>query len=363
MLKKVHASKVKPIYRCDTCKFTCSKNSNYLTHLLTARHKRQHNSTESTESCPTNSLHICTDCNRSYKDRSGLWRHKNKCVGKTTIVSDSNIDTNDVSKDVLIDTLVNELKKEREDSKEMKSMFMMMMEKYDAERKQNESDKNELLNKVISIIPTINNTNTTVNNTLNFYLTYTCKDAESIHDFTDRYIKKCVDFFTNKYRDVASNQISLASNVYEIFFKCLEANPQYLNFIQTTDVKNGVFYVKEKKKDHNRQLFGEAEFIKYVDGFEKAGTSIGHAMNKAFLPLKTTFTVKLEKEIGKPPNEDDYENEDEYEEILNKYKERKLGIGRCLFTHVYDATSLFDIKPRKLEILEKTKRLKDTLII
>ena len=85
-----------------------------------------------------------------------------------------------------------------------------------------------------------------------------------------------------------------------------------MNFIQTTDVKNGIHYVKEKKKDENRQLSGDAEFIKYVDGFEKAGASIGHAINKAFVPLQSEFSKKLEGEIGQPPNEDDYEDEEEY---------------------------------------------------
>ena len=38
---------------------------------------------------------------------------------------------------------------------------------------------------------------------------------------------------------------------------------QYIKFVQTTDVKNGILYVKEKKKDQNWEE-GEAEFIKYI---------------------------------------------------------------------------------------------------
>ena len=83
-------------------------------------------------------------------------------------------------------------------------------------------------------------------------------------------------------------------------------------------------------------------------------------MNKALLPLKCSFAEELEREIGRPPNEDDYEDDDEYEEILHKYKERRSEIKHNLFTHVYDATSLFDSKTRKMEVLEKTKRLKET---
>lgn len=346
---------------CKTCNFVCSKKGDYNRHLSTAKHAKLTKCytmlTENTSyqySCP---------CGRLFKHQSSFSRHKTGCSFKedTSDIRHSE-DLNGNSKDQLINKLSQENREMKDANREIKSMFMMMMEKYEDERKRNETDKKEIMTKIIDIIPKVGNTtnNHTVNNTLNFYLTNTCRDAETIHDFTDRYVKRCVDFFTNTYRDVASNQISLAYNVYAIFFKCLEDTPQYMNFIQTTDVKNGVFYVKEKKKDENRQLYGEAEFIKYVDGFEKAGASIGHAMNKALLPLKCSFVEKLESEVGRPPDEDDYEDEDEYEEILHKYKERCSEIKHNLFTHVYDATSLFDSKTRKMEVLAKTKRLKES---
>ena len=220
----------------------------------------------------------------------------------------------------------------------------------------------ELVNKVIDVLPKIGNMtnshNTTNNNTLNFYLTNTCKDAESIHDFADRYVKQCTEFFIENYRSIANNQMCLATNVYNIMFKCLKDNPQYMNFIQTTDVKNGIHYVKEKKKDENRQLYGDAEFIKYVDGFERAGASIGHAINKAFVPLQSEFSKKLEREVGQPPDEDDFEDEEEYEDLLDKYKQRKSESGRHLNTHIYNAMSLFDNNTRKMEVLTKTRRIK-----
>ena len=349
-------------FSCKSCNFICSKKGDYNRHLSTSKHAKL---TKCYTALSEKTSHLFTcPCGCYFKHQSSYSRHKASCRTSEFEHKCSHDDTdfeNRETKDDIIDKLYQENREMKDANREIKSMFMLMMEKYEEERIRNETDKKEIMNKIIDIIPKVGNTtnNHTVNNTLNFYLTNTCKDAESIHDFTDRYVKRCVEFFTDKYRDVATNQISLASNVYELFFRCLEENPQYMNFIQTTDIKNGVFYVKEKRKDENRQLYGEAEFIKYVDGFEKAGASIGHAMNKALLPLKNTFTVKLEQEIGRPPNEDDYEDEDEYEEVLNKYKERKQEIGRSLFTHVYDATSLFDSRTRKMEVLEKTKRLKD----
>jgi hypothetical protein len=381
-------------YQCSSCDYTCSKQSDFNKHLATGKHKRitMDNSLDN-KIAPRE--YKC-ECDRKYIFCSGLSKHKKKC----SFITSSEIKqykTEEVipnNRDVVIEKLVEELTAERAEKSEMKSMFMVMMEKIQEMQQQNQEmqqqnkelqmktnentremlketikGSQELVNKVIDVIPkmgntTNNNNNTTNNNTLNFYLTNTCKDAESIHDFTDRYVKQCKEFFMENYRSIANNQMCLATNVYNIMFTCLKENPQYLNFIQTTDVKNGIHYVKEKRKDKDRQLYGEAEFIKYVDGFERAGASIGHAINKAFVPLQSEFSKKLELEVGRPPNEDDYEDEEEYEDLLDKYKQRKSEAGRHLNKHIFNAMSLFDSSSRKMEVLTKTRRIKadDTII-
>jgi len=367
-------------FYCEFCTFNCSNKKDYNRHLLTAKHKLRSNTNKKP---PTIAKKYECICGRNYTHASSLWNHKQKCnlLTSSEINQDKNEEIIQNNKDVMIERLMEELTSERAEKSEMKSMFIMMMEKYQENTRemqmQNQENTRELLketvkgnqelvNKVIDVIPKMGNTtntnshNTTNNNTLNFYLTNTCKDAESIHDFADRYVKQCTDFFVENYRSIASNQMCLASNVYNIMFKCLEKNPQYMNFIQTTDVKNGIHYVKEKKKDENRQLYGDAEFIKYVDGFERAGASIGHAINKAFVPLQSEFSKKLESEVGQPPNEDDYEDEEEYEDLLDKYKQRKSESGRHLNMHIYNAMSLFDSNSRKMEVLTKTRRVKNT---
>ena len=362
-------------YKCILCNFVCSKKSNYTQHLSTGKHKRLMNPNAANEK---ESISLGCKCGKTYLHMSSLCKHKKICSFITTqeIRQDKIEEPVLDNKDVMIEKLMEELTAERAEKSDMKSMFMMMMEKFqEMQTKTNENTREmlketvkgnqELVNKVIDVIPkmgntTNNNNNTTNNNTLNFYLTNTCKDAESIHDFTDRYVKQCTDFFMENYRSIANNQMCLATNVYNIMFTCLNENPQYLNFIQTTDVKNGIHYVKEKKKDKDRQLYGEAEFIKYVDGFERAGASIGHAINKAFVPLQSEFSRKLESEVGRPPNEDDYEDEEEYEDLLDKYKQRKSESGRHLNMHIFNAMRLFDNSSRKMEILTKTRRIKNS---
>ena len=349
------------IFSCEKCDFVCSKMSNYNKHLSTAKHNWIIAS-----NCKSPLAYTC-ECGKTYSYNSGLCKHKKKCSMKKATITDHVQNT----KDELIERLVKELNEERNEKKEIKSMFMLMMEKYQEMQIQNQENTRdilketakgtqELVNKVIEVIPQMGNTtnNNTTNNTLNFYLTNTCRNAETIHDFTDRFVGRSVDFFKENFRDVARNQISLPSNIYDTFFSCLSENPQYNNFIQTTDVKNGILYVKERKKDENRELCGEAEFVKYMDGFEKAGLNISHAIHKAFVPLQTDFDRIFENECGEKPCEEDYENEDEYEVAQDKYNETLRDMKRHLLLQICNTTRLFDSKTHKEEILSKTKRMR-----
>ena len=236
--------KIPQIFSCKSCEYMSCSRKDYNKHLSTLKHLRIMNgqTNDNEKSLP---VFQCS-CGKSYKYKSGLCKHKKTCTSPKNPPIKSH------------DEVIENLTKE---NREMKSMFLMMLEKYQETQlenmKMNENtlkamkDSQEMVNKFIDAIPKCGNVNNTYieKQTLNFYLTNTCRNAESIHDFTDRYVKRCVEFFQNNYREVAYNQINLATNVYDIFFKCLTDNPQYMNFVQTTDVKNGVLYVKEKKKD------------------------------------------------------------------------------------------------------------------
>jgi len=347
------SSKIPKIFSCESCEYMSCSRKDYNKHLSTPKHLRIMNghTKDNEKSLP---VFQCS-CGKSYKYKSGLCKHKKTCTSpKNPSIK---------SHDEVIENLTKE-------NREMKSMFLMMLEKYQETQlenmKMNENtlkvmkDSQEMVNKFIEAIPQCGNVNNTYieKQTLNFYLTNTCRNAESIHDFTDRYVKKCVEFFQNNYRDVAYNQINLATNVYDIFFKCLTDNPQYMNFVQTTDVKNGVLYVKENKKDENWEK-GEAEFIKYIDGFEKTGLNISHAIHKAFNPLQVEFEEQLKQECGEEPSEDDYSNEDEYDRDISNYRE-KMGQVKCnLLTQVFDTVRMFDNNSKRTEILSKTKRVRE----
>jgi len=359
-------------FYCENCNFKCSNKRDYGRHVLTAKHNLL---TNTSDILTQNTQKFVCGCGKIYSHRQSLYTHKKKCLtqniqthGNHLVNSSTSIDDED-NRDELIERLVTS-------DKEMKSMFQLLLEKYHESQIQNKESQlqyqesqlqnQELMNKVIDVMPHMGNTTTNShnttnnNNTLNFYLTHTCKDAESIHDFTDRFVQRSVEFFKGNYLDVAHNQIDLASNVYDIFKNCMDENPQTQNFMQTTDVKNGTIYIKEKQKDENKQLCGEAEFIKHMDGFAKAGTNISHAINCAFIPVQGDYKEIMERECGKEPIEDDYEDEDHYERDMDIYKEKTGDLKRHLLMQSFNTVCMFDAKKRRDEVMEKTRRLKET---
>ena len=67
-------------FYCDICDYGTSKKSSYDNHLVSAKHLK---SMVSNEILPKFcSEFICPNCSKKYKDNSGLWRHKKKCIEK-----------------------------------------------------------------------------------------------------------------------------------------------------------------------------------------------------------------------------------------------------------------------------------------
>ena len=352
------------------CAFVCSKKCDYSRHVSTAKHKMLTNANYNAQK--TAKIYTCV-CGKEYKHSSTLSRHKKKCNGlKNPPVENTFVKVED-KRDKIIEGIM-------KDSLEMKNLIIMLMKNQQEvvqtnqqlAQKQHENTV-ETITSVMKGLPpmgnTTNNTNNTNtntnshNNTLNFYLTHTCKDAESIHDFTERFIARSIEFFKENYRQVASNHVDLPSSIYDIMNQCLNDKPQVEKFIQTTDVKNGILYVKEKKKDEQRQLYGEAEFVKHVDGFEKSGMNLEQSINKVFLPLKDEFTELMRLELGNAPKESNFEDEDKFEEELYNYKNRVMELKRNMCVQIYNTSTIFDKKHIRNEILERTKRIKENNLI
>jgi hypothetical protein len=66
-------------YFCKICEYDCSKKYNFDRHVLTAKHIKA-TKTIKKEEFEQNKIYMCNNCDKKYKDRAGLWRHKKTCV-------------------------------------------------------------------------------------------------------------------------------------------------------------------------------------------------------------------------------------------------------------------------------------------
>ena len=64
-------------YFCEVCDYKTVRKSSYDEHLLSRKHQKSMNGNQNLQkNC---NEFICQNCNKKYKDNSGLWRHKKKC--------------------------------------------------------------------------------------------------------------------------------------------------------------------------------------------------------------------------------------------------------------------------------------------
>ena len=215
-------------FYCEKCEFICYKKSNYTKHLLTRKHVNDNKINEfDAEKC-----HVCDVCNKRFKDRSGLWRHKKKtCTIQTQPVTE-------VSMPVppQIDaSLIIELLKENKELREM----MIEQNKHVIDLAKN----------------TGNTTNNTINNTtnnkfnLNVYLNETCKDAINLNDFIQS-IKLTVNDF------IKTGEVGYVRGISDIMLERMRDMEPHVRPIHCTDLKREIVYVKDSniwaKEDENK---------------------------------------------------------------------------------------------------------------
>jgi len=68
-----NSQKIYKKYTCETCDYFTSKKCNYDKHLMSRKHDNNNQKV-------AKSSYPCNICNKSFNDRAGLWRHKQKCT-------------------------------------------------------------------------------------------------------------------------------------------------------------------------------------------------------------------------------------------------------------------------------------------
>jgi len=70
-------------FNCTICDIKTNNKKDYVNHLLTSKHIKNENLTNMNANITINpqpATYVCTNCNKIYKSRVGLWSHKKKCT-------------------------------------------------------------------------------------------------------------------------------------------------------------------------------------------------------------------------------------------------------------------------------------------
>ena len=230
-IKQILSSK----YSCKICDYSTERKWNLNTHLVSAKHLMATSNNE-------NKQNECYNCNKKYKDRSGLWRHKKNCC----VLQNENENEND--ENGLISTVKQLIIQNAHHAEQNKELHQQLLE-------QNKHNA-ELSAKVLEmckngITHNSNNNNNTTNNkfNLNLFLNDTCRDAMNITDFIKTIVLQLSDLDRigiNGYIDGVSNIITSKLNL-------LEENRRP---IHCTDLKRETLYVKDSSNKWEKEQTG-----------------------------------------------------------------------------------------------------------
>jgi len=233
-------------FNCTFCHFSCSKQSNYLVHLLTRKHKKNTIGNDlamfSNEKVPKTAESAqkfeCLICNKTYKDGSGLWRHKKKCPVKK--INEENVTPKD--NDVVLLLL-----KENQEFKQL----LIEQNKQNAEM---QKQMIELAQRPVAAVHGNNNNNTNCNNkfNLNVFLNEKCKDAMNIMDF--------VDSLKLTLQDLEKTaEVGYVKGITSIIMNGLNQLDVYKRPIHCSDMKRETLYIKdnnawEKENEEKKKI-------------------------------------------------------------------------------------------------------------
>ena len=153
-----------------------------------------------------NNFFTCQNCNKNYKDNSGLWKHKKKCCIQ-------NLSNNTTEKDLIM-LLIKE-------NSEFKNMIIKVLE-------------NGTHN-------TTNNTNNNNSFNLNFYLNETCKNAMNITEFISQLNVSIKDL-----EDTV--RLGFSEGISKIFINGLKQIDITNRPIHCSDTKRETLYIKDSNE-------------------------------------------------------------------------------------------------------------------
>jgi hypothetical protein len=216
-------------FECEKCNYTTNNKYDYKKHCQTIKHKEEINIDDFSidmEKCQPKKF-VCANCNKNYKDNSGLWKHKKICkeIVNEQIISSTN--TQNLSNQITPELILSVLEQNKELTNLVVEQNKTIMEL--AKNGQGNSIANN----------NINSHNKTFN--LQFFLNETCKDAMNITDFVDS-LKLQLSDLENV------GKVGFVEGISSIIVKNLKALDVHKRPVHCADKKREVIYIKDENK-------------------------------------------------------------------------------------------------------------------
>ena len=211
------------LFYCNICLINCKRKNEWDRHINTKKHNGIKMETNGNQLFTTA---LSCDCGKKYYNRSGLWKHKQKCnsVSSDTSTIDHLLKQNDEFKILICDQNKMFVEQNLELQKQNQEMQKQILEVC----------KNGIINN--SNNTTINSNNKTFN--LQVFLNEDCKDAMNITDF--------VNSIQLQLSDLESvGKLGYVEGISNIIIKNLKALDVTKRPVHCTDPKRETIYIKD----------------------------------------------------------------------------------------------------------------------
>ena len=222
-------------FKCEKCDYITHKKSSYSDHLISRKHLKSMVSNQILlKFC---SGFVCHNCGKTYKDNSGLWRHKKKC--------NSTLNPSNNCEEINDEPSIN-------DAHDKNELIMQLITQNTEIIKENIEFKNimmEVLKNGTHNTTNINSHNKSFN--LQFFLNETCKDAMNIMDFVDSIKLQLSDL-------EKVGEIGYIDGISNIIVKNLKALDIHQRPVHCIDKKRETLYIKDDdkwaKEEENKKM-------------------------------------------------------------------------------------------------------------
>jgi hypothetical protein len=223
-------------FECEKCNYITNNKYDYNKHCQTIKHLKENNIDDFSidiEKCQPKKF-LCSNCNKTYKDNSGLWKHKKNCKPNSTDDLISSTSTQILSNQITPELILSVLERNKE-------LTNLVVEQNKTIMDLAKNGQGNIANN------NINSNNKTFN--LQFFLNETCKDAMNITDFVDS-LKLQLSDLENV------GKVGFVEGISSIIVKNLKALDVHKRPVHCADKKREVIYIKDEdkweKEDENK---------------------------------------------------------------------------------------------------------------